>query len=145
MRYPVDYNGTMLLLAPELAGTMYHLRSRGNVPQRVPAGHVEALRKRGVTLAAINGRGVVLVEGEAASAAVARVEPGLRVFGRRVDVDGSSHVVSPAQASLLRSAMAGEPVELTPSNQAQAYRLRKLGVPIRFSVDCGGYYIGDKT
>lgn len=69
MRYPVEYEGQVLLLAPELAGTIYHLRA----------------------------------------------------------------------------AMAGEPVELTPSNQAQAYRMRKAGIPIRFSTRCSGYYIGDKV
>lgn len=142
MRYPIEYEGQVLLLPPELAGTIYHLRAHG--VQRIPRAHVSALRERGVKLLTHSGRGVQLVEGCRPSEAQ-RAETGVRLHGRVAEVDGTKIVLMPSQAALLRAAMAGEPVELTPSNQAQAYRMRKEGIPIRFSTRCGGYYIGDKV
>ena len=34
-----------LLLEPELAGTLYHLKAHPEAPQRVPAQHIYKLRK----------------------------------------------------------------------------------------------------
>jgi len=147
MRYPIEHNGKTLLLEPELAGTLYHLKAHPDAPQRVPAQHVYKLRKAGVGMVQIYGRGALLADGEAAStvAARGRDQPGVRLHGRVAEVDGTKIVLMPSQAALLRAAMAGEPAELTPSNQTQACRMRKAGIPIRFSTRCGGYYIGDKT
>lgn len=143
MRYPIEHNGMTLLLEPELAGTLYHLKAHPEAPQRVPAQHIYKLRKAGVSLVQVYGRGALLADGEAAStvAARGRIQPGVRLVGRVATVNGTKIVLSPAKAKILRDALASLPVETNQTMHVQAYQMRQAGIPIKYNAAFGGYHV----